>query len=90
MTQLGSLRDAEHLFARWKGGHDLVHAHQVLAANVVLVLDCVQLCLQDVVFLCEFDDALLQDHVVEAAFFAGSLCRFVVASAAIPIAVVFL
>lgn len=89
-TRLQALGEAEHLLAGRKCRHDLIHAHQILTADVVFVFDGVELSFEDVILLCQLDDALLQHHVVEAALFARPLSRLVVATSPIPVAVVFL
>lgn len=82
------LRDAEDLVTRGQGGKHLVDADERLAAYAVLLLDGIELGLEDVVLLGEFDDALFEDHVVEATLFARALGGLVVAPTAVPVAVV--
>lgn len=55
-----------------------------------LVLDRVQLCFEHVVLLRQFEHALFEDHVVEAALFSGPLCGLVIATTAVPVGIVLL
>lgn len=68
----------------------MIDANQILATDIVLALDRVQLCLQYVVLLRQLDDTLLQHHIVEATLLARSFRRLIVASPPIPVAVVLL
>lgn len=43
---------------------------------------------EDMVFLAQLHDSLLQNHVVETPLLPGPLCSLVVASASVPVAVV--
>lgn len=88
LRELGPL--VEDLLRLWHVGDDLVHVDERLAQDAVLVLDGVELRLEHVVLLGELNDALLEDHVVEAPLLAGPLGRLVVAAPPVPVGLVLL
>lgn len=68
----------------------MFRADHRLTAYTELIPDRLELRLQDVVFLAQLHDSLLEYHVVETPFLSGPFGCLVVASPAVPVAVVLL